>query len=76
MTVPHVVFAAAALLPAMTGSPPAAQDARGLLTVALCQGGSMTLALGGATDRAPATVPCCAKGCHSSHSRRRIDRQP
>ena len=74
MTAPAAFFAAAALLPAMTG-PPASSGPAGPLAVALCQGGSMTLGFGGGPDRAPATAPCCAKGCHSRSTRRRIERR-
>jgi hypothetical protein len=75
MTPPTLLFAAAALLPAMTvpaeGTPPL--SVAGALVVALCNGGSMVLPLG---SGAPAAQPCCcAKGCRGEAKRRRIDRK-
>jgi len=73
MTPPAVVFAAAALLPAMTapgeGTPQLAQA--GALVVALCNGDSLTLPLG---PGSPSATACCAKGC-GTDKRRRIDRK-
>lgn len=75
MTPPGLIFAAAALVPAMTGSPgvASAEQTRSV-TLALCSGGGMTVPLGHGQP-APGTAPCCAKGCHSSGQRRRIDRK-
>jgi hypothetical protein len=73
MTAPVAIFAAAALLPAVTGAPPAAPEPDALVAVVLCSGGSMAMGLAGGRDRTPATAPCCAKGCHSKGSRRRVD---
>jgi hypothetical protein len=74
MSAPALLFAAAALLPAMTvpgeGAPQAAGTA---LLVGLCNGGSTVLPLGGGGPQ-PATPCCCAKGCRES-KRRRIDRK-
>ena len=69
---PGMLFAAAALLPAMTGSPVAEQARGGVLALALCNGGSVTVPLGG-ERQGRGTAPCCAKGCHTSDKRRRID---
>ena len=60
-----------ALLPAMTGPLAAAERS---LEVALCNGGSLSLPLGGTPAPAEGSRPCCAKGCHSSSSRKRFDR--
>jgi len=75
MTPPAALFAAAALIPAMTapaeGTPQLSR--LGALAVALCGGGTMVLPLG---SGAPAAQPCCcAKGCRSEAKRRRIDRK-
>jgi hypothetical protein len=71
MTHPSILFAAMALIPAMTapanGTPQL--SVAGALVVALCNGGSMTVPVGPASPQ-PAT-PCCAKGC----GRKRIDRK-
>ena len=76
MTQPSLLFAVAALIPAMTApaerapQPPAAST----VAVALCNGGSMALPLHG-DPPAPATAPCCcAKGCRTGGKRKRIDR--
>lgn len=73
MTPPGLLFAAAALLPAMTGVPGEAGTERvRSLALALCGGGSLMQPLG--NDRpAPATTPCCTKGCHAGGRRRRGD---
>lgn len=76
MSPPSLLFAAAALLPAMTapseGTPQLSTV--GALVVALCNGGSMTVPLRSGSQ--PATAPaCCAKGCRSGAKRRRIDRE-
>nr|WP_240654629.1 hypothetical protein [Croceicoccus ponticola] len=59
-------FAAVALLPAMTGVPPA--DAQRTIVVALCSGGSIVIPLG-QTGTARSTTPCCAKGCRTRRKR-------
>ena len=70
MTPPGLLFAAAALVPAMTGSPDATTVERtGPLALALCAGGSMMQPLG-PRQSAPGTAPCCAKGCHAARRRR------
>ena len=60
------------LLPAMIG--PLEAEARGLI-VPLCGGGVLT-SPGGPADGPPGPPqgPCCAKGCHSGSSRKRLDR--
>ncbi len=75
MTPSALLFAAAALIPAMTAPGEGAPQAAGAvaLAVALCSGGSMVVPLGGAAPR-PATSCCCAKGCRRDR-RRRIDRK-
>ena len=75
MTVSGLIFAAAALVPAMTGVPgqTGAERVRAL-TLALCGGGSMILPLGENGLPASGTTPCCAKGCHAG-GRRRSNRQ-
>lgn len=74
MSAPTLLFAAAALLPAMTasaeGTPQAAEAA---LIVGLCNGGSVVLPLGNGAPQ-PTTPCCCAKGCRGD-KRRRIDRK-
>jgi hypothetical protein len=75
MSPPSLLFAAAALLPAMTapseGTPQLSTV--GALVVALCNGGSMTVPLG--SGRQPASAPCCCdKGCRTG-KRKRIDRK-
>lgn len=75
MTPPGLLFAAAALLPAMTGAPGGAGAERvRSLALALCGGGSMMVSIGGSDAPAPATTPCCAKGCHAGGRRQRRDR--
>ena len=77
MTPSSVLFAAAALIPAMTAPGEGAPQlsAAGALVVALCNGGSMVLPLTGGTP-SPATAPCCcAKGCRAGTRRKRIDRK-
>jgi hypothetical protein len=73
---PSLLFAAAALLPAMTapaeGTP--RLSAVGALVVALCNGGSVMLPLAGGSPAPDATV-CCAKGCRAGARRKRIDRE-
>jgi hypothetical protein len=76
MSPPSLLFAAAALLPAMTAPSEGAPQlsAAGALIVALCNGGAMVLPIPGGAP-SPATAPCCcAKGCRSG-KRKRIDRE-
>jgi hypothetical protein len=73
---PSLLFAAAALLPAMTAPSEGAPQlsAASALIVALCNGGTMALSLAGGAPP-PATAPCCcAKGCRTG-KRKRIDRE-
>ena len=77
MSAPSLLFAAAAMIPAMTapaeGVLHAAAD--GPLVVGLCNGGSVAIPFANGTPP-PATAPCCAaKGCRTGDKRRRIDRK-
>lgn len=61
-----------ALLPAMIG--PLQAEARGIIAP-LCGGGFVTIPSSPAdTPPGPAQGPCCAKGCHTGSSRKRLDR--
>ena len=76
MTPPALLFAAAALLPAMTapseGTPQLSTV--GALVIGLCNGGSMSVPL--RSGPPPYTAPaCCAKGCRGGAKRKRIDRE-
>ena len=75
MNPPVLVFAAAALIPAMTAPADGTPRTIGTATfaVALCDGGSLVLSLGGGAPQ-PATPCSCAKGCREAR-RRRIDRK-
>lgn len=66
------LFAAIALVPAMTG-PLGGAEAQSL-RLALCGGGAVSIPLEGSPAPQDGTAPCCAKGCHSSSSRKRLDR--
>ena len=66
------LLAAIALLPAMTGPLGGAEHRS--LNLSLCAGGTVTLPLEGSPTPQDGTAPCCAKGCHSSSSRKRLDR--
>ena len=75
------LFAMLALLPAVTGPPPAQiaatnteNTASGSITLALCNGGKVSVPLQGGPP-ARGTAPCCAKGCHSAEKRRKLDRK-
>lgn len=59
-----------AMIPAMLGPP---HGGGGQLTLALCNGGSLTIEIPGEPSPDPDSQPC-AKGCHSGCSRKRIDR--
>jgi hypothetical protein len=75
MTRPLVLFAAAALIPAMTAPSEGLAQVSPVsaLIVALCGGGSMVLPVG---NGAPAPQPCCcAKGCRPESQRRRTKRK-
>jgi hypothetical protein len=75
MNPPVLVFAAAALIPAMTAPADGTPGTIGTATfaVALCDGGSLVLSLGSGAPQ-PATPCSCAKGCREAR-RRRIDRK-
>jgi len=75
MNPPVLVFAAAALIPAMTAPSDGTARMIGAATfaVTLCDGGSLVLPLGNGAPR-PATPCCCAKGCREAR-RQRIDRK-
>ena len=64
-----------ALFPAIVGPLPLEEGSRALV-LALCGGGSIEIALESddGTLPAPATTPCCAKGCHSGERKRLVDR--
>jgi hypothetical protein len=66
------LFAAIALLPAMTG--PLAGTEPASLQVALCAGGAVSIPFEDSPAPRDGIAPCCAKGCHSSSSRKRFDR--
>jgi hypothetical protein len=72
MSPPSLLFAAAALVPAMTAPADGAPQlsAASALLAALCNGGSMVLPLAPGAPQ-PATPCCCAKG----YKRKRIDRK-
>ena len=77
MTPPALLFAAAALVPAMTAPAEGAPQlsAAAALVVAMCDGGSVLVPLGSRAPL-PATAPCCcAKGCRGGDKRKRIDRK-
>jgi len=67
-----VLLAALALIPAMVG-PSGSGQAR-TMTIALCEGGSVTIPLGGSPSAPASRGACCEKGCHSASSRKRLDR--
>lgn len=67
-----ILIAGAALIPAMTG-PIAAERGREAI-VALCGGGTMSVPLEGPAIPGDGSSPCCAKGCHSGQSRKRLSR--
>jgi hypothetical protein len=67
-----VLFAALALIPAMIG--PVQSSSIRTITVALCEGGTMAIPVGGSPSGPESKGACCEKGCHSSSSRKRLDR--
>jgi hypothetical protein len=74
VSAPALLFAAAALLPAMTAPQgPAQMTEVAALAVDLCNGGSLLIPLGTGAPL-PATPCCCAKGCRGG-KRKRIDRK-
>jgi hypothetical protein len=75
MNPPVLVFAAAALIPAMTAPADGTPRTIGTATfaVALCDGGSLVLSLVSGAPQ-PATPCSCAKGCREAR-RRWIDRK-
>lgn len=77
MSPTSLLFAAAALLPAMTapseGTPQL--SAAGALIVALCNGGSAMVPIGNGPPPASTAPCCCAKGCRAEARRKRIDRE-
>lgn len=71
------LVALAALLPVMAGAPALASAGGNgrALVVEICGGGTATIPLGGKDDTPnPDKMPDCAKACHSSDKRRRLDR--
>jgi len=69
---PVTHFALVALLPAMMLNPVASQ-ARAM-DVPLCGGGVLSVPLGGQNVPGGGDSPCCAKGCHTGSSRKRLDK--
>ncbi|HMO69220.1 MAG TPA: hypothetical protein PKD92_07860 [Novosphingobium sp.] len=65
------LFGLLALGPAISGPAPARAE---VLMLALCGGGVVSLPLAPASAPGVPQGPCCAKGCHSSSSRKRFDR--
>lgn len=66
------VLGTLALLPAMIG--PLEAEARTILAP-LCGGGFTSIpAAPGDAPPGPVQGPCCAKGCHSGSTRKRLDR--
>jgi hypothetical protein len=61
-----------AMAPAMLGSAALAQART--MTVALCGGGTASIPLNGSVPAGGENAPCCAKGCHSGSSRKRVDK--
>lgn len=59
------------LVPAMAGPLPAAGAAR--IAAALCGGGTVSIPLSAPQLPGGPESPCCAKGCHSGQSRKRLD---
>ncbi len=69
------ISGALALLPAMVGPLPLDQGHPSLM-LALCGGGMVEVGLqrDDGTAPAPASTPCCAKGCHSGQRKKLLDR--
>ena len=66
------LFAVMALVPAVVGPLEGATQRN--LQVSLCAGGAVSIPLEETPAPQDGTAPCCAKGCHSSASRKRFDR--
>lgn len=77
MIAPGELLALVALVPAMTGPPGTEAGGRTDDTayVELCGGGMLAIPRDGTPSRAPATAPCCAKGCRSRDRRKLLDRK-
>lgn len=65
------LFGTLAMLPAMVG--PLQAQARGF-AAPLCSGGTVSVPAAPEGPPGPPQGPCCAKGCHSGYSRKRLDR--
>lgn len=66
------LFATIAMIPAMVGT---IESTHHSLSLALCNGGSLTIEIPGQNAPPPGTQPCCVnKGCRSDEKRKRIDR--
>ena len=65
-------FVLIALVSAMSGSLVAA--GQGAVSLALCGGSAVTVPAGPPEIPGSANTPCCAKGCQSGSSRKRLDR--
>jgi len=73
---PAELFALVAMIPALTNAPVPQSDAgTSSLIVALCGGGSVAIDLAGKGAPMRGTSPCCAKGCHASNRKRKVDPQ-
>lgn len=70
MSAAAVLLAAISLVPAMTG-PLGVAPAREAM-IALCGGGAISIPLDDAPAPGEGNGPCCAKGCHSGQSRKRV----
>lgn len=77
MTAPNLLFALAALIPAMVapaeGTPQL--PAAGAIVVGLCNGGSMILPFGNGAPLPGTAACCCAKGCRNDDKRKRTGRK-
>jgi len=72
MSATATLFALVALTPAALGSSAAPRAAE--IALALCNGGSITIPTGGGESVPGENAPCCAKACHATCSRKRMDR--
>lgn len=64
------LFGLLALGPAISGPAPARAE---VLVLPLCGGGTASVPLAPSSAPGVPQGPCCAKGCHSSSSRKRFD---
>ena len=73
MSIPASLLGALTLFPAMTGPIGEEDAAQAVVHFVLCNGGTVTMPISGGP--APATSPCCAKGCRSSGKRKQFDQE-